>query len=222
MTKKIVLNSQQRTSSSYTAVLLRNCLPVHGNLFFEKLDMGLTQSAKTALWKQTKQNELQVAVLRNPYDIVVSDAVMGLFNARKEDSGAPWMEDAILNDDVYFVKRTAVYLKQMERYLDALSQTDDHHVTYRFEDTTDVVKRKLVVTDILARAGYELEDEVYDIAVELTEIGTTYAPGIVVNPINRTEDYDLIKAKIASLSESISFDTVNEKYNIALEKAIKF
>lgn len=184
--------------------------------------MGLTQSAKTALWKQTKQNELQVAVLRNPYDIVVSDAVMGLFNARKEDSGAPWMEDAILNDDVYFVKRTAVYLKQMERYLDALSQTDDHHVTYRFEDTTDVVKRKLVVTDILARAGYELEDEVYDIAVELTEIGTTYAPGIVVNPINRTEDYDLIKAKIASLSESISFDTVNEKYNIALEKAIKF
>jgi len=233
MIKKILFNSQRRTSSTYMSTLIRNMLPTKGSLYFEKIDLESTNSSKINLWKTSHENQIQVAVVRNPYDIAVSDLVLTLTNAQKyaekavAEGTTPLNENVLgtqlLTNDLYFIRMAGLVLKKTERYLDAIiSGTDDSHLSYRFEDTTDPIKRKLVVKDILAKAGYEdWDDNAYDEADDYADIHTSFAVNhIVVNPVNRTENYDLVKNKFTELSDAISLDIVNAKYQLALEKCI--
>lgn len=224
MTKKIVFNSPRRTSSSYMSELIKHCLPGTGNLFFEKMDVGSTLIGKITYWGTNHQNQIQVAVIRNPFDIAVSDAIMGISNSRREGSANPEYANMMLNDDAFLVRRVNIALKGIEKYYDALAKnSDENHRIYKFEDTTNDAKRLLVTKDILSAAGYDIApdfESLYELADEQADFGTTYKTEIVVNPVNRTEEYDIITSKINALSESISFVSVNEKYQAALAASI--
>ena len=224
MTKKIILNSPRRTSSSYMSELIRHCLPGSGDLFFEKMDINATLTGKIAHWAKTHQNEIQVAVVRSPFDFAVSDAVMGISNSRREGSSNPNYANMMLNDDVFLTRRVNIALKGLEKYYDVLSKnSDESHRIYKFEDTTDDATRLLVTKDILSAAGYEIGpdfESLYELADEQADFGTTYKTEVIVNPVNRTEEYELIRSKITALSESIGFGSVNEKYQAALAVSI--
>jgi hypothetical protein len=224
MTKKIVFNSPRRTSSSYMSELIKHCLPGTGTLFFEKMDVGSTLVGKISYWTTANQNEIQVAIIRNPFDIAVSDAIMGISNSRREGAANPEYANLMLNDDSFLVRRVNIALKGIERYYDVLSRnSDERHRIYKFEDTTDNAKRFLITKDILVAAGYEIIPEfesLYELADDQADFGTLYKTEIVVNPANRTEEYDLITSKINALSDSISFTTVNQKYQAALAVSI--
>jgi hypothetical protein len=224
MTKKIVLNSPRRTSSSYMAELIKYCLPGAGNLFFEKMDTNATLAGKVSHWETSHQNEIQVAIVRNPFDVAVSDAIMGIANSRREGSLNPTYADMMFNDDVFLTRRVNIALKGLEKYYSALSRnSNESHRIYKFEDTTNDARRMLVVKDILVSAGYDITPEFeafYELANEQADFGTTYQTNVVVNPVNRTEEYELVRSKINALSESINFSSVNEKYQAALAVSI--
>lgn len=225
MYKKIVFNSQRRTSSTYMSTVLRQCLPTKSSLFFEKIDLDMSNSAKVAKWKTSHQNEIQVNVVRNPIDIAISELVMNLANQKQIATDRELPENLgenLLTNDTYFIRLTGLILKKTERYLDAvISVTDSSHLSYKFEDTTDNVKRKLVVKDILEKAGYTFNENDYEDADEHADIQTTYAVNhIVVNPANRDETYQIVRDRFNSLLGEIDLTPVNTKYALALEKCI--
>ena len=224
MTKKILFNSPRRTSSSYMSELIKHCLPATGKLFFEKMDTDATLLGKIAHWGTTSQNEIQIAVIRNPFDVAVSDAIMGITNSQREGSTNPGYANLMLNDDGFLIRRVNIAMKGLEKYYDMLSKnSNSSHRIYKFEDTTDDAKRLLITKDILIAAGYDITPEfesLYELANEQADFGTTYQTKVVVNPVNRTDDYDVIRSKITSFSDSIPFTGVNQKYQAALAVAI--
>lgn len=204
--------------------LIKHCLPVTGTLFFEKMDTQSTLVGKIAHWGTTNQNEIQIAVIRNPFDVAVSDAIMGIDNSRREGSANPEYVNLMFNDDNFLIRRVNIALKGLEKYYDTISKNSDQsHRVYKFEDTTDDAKRFLIIKDILIAAGYDITPEfesLYELADEQADFGTYYKTEIVVNPTNRTEDYATITNKINALSDSISFTAVNQKYQAALAVSI--
>lgn len=204
--------------------LIKHCLPGTGKLFFEKMDIESTLIGKIAHWGTTNQNEIQIAVIRNPFDVAVSDAIMGIGNSRRAGSANPEYANLMLNDDIFLIRRVNIALKGLEKYYDTISKNSDQsHRVYKFEDTTDDAKRLLITKDILVAAGYDITPEfesLYELADEQADFGTLYKTEIVVNPANRTEDYATITNKINALSDSISFTAVNEKYQAALSVSI--
>jgi hypothetical protein len=200
--------------------LIRELLPSRSTLFFEKIDMDHSTGSKIAMWKTSNQGQIQVAVVRNPLDIAISDCVMTAMNDISKNGEQT--EKNLLTNDVHFARKVALILKQTERYFDALSEnSDSSHILYRFEDTTDPEKRKLVVKDILEKAGHQFNEIDYEEADELIDINTTYNVNhIVVNPANRNEIYNQVRARFEEMSDSISLTAVNAKYSLALQRCV--
>jgi hypothetical protein len=224
--KKIIINAPRRTSSSYLSLLVKNSLEDNTDLFFQKLDVGSSTVGKIQKWALSHQNEIQVSIARNPYDVILSDMVMLIMASQREGSDNPAFADKLLNDDIFFLKTLALEAKKLEKhYLASAKYADASHLVYRFEDIIDNAKKALVVKDILTSAGYVLSIE-FDSLFEIVEMqasnGTLSREDIVVNPENRTELYATVQDKIARLSDSISFDLVNAAYQQALDVARTF
>jgi hypothetical protein len=224
--KKIIINAPRRTSSSYLALMVRHSLEDNTDLFFQKLDVGSSAVGKIQKWATTHQNEIQVSIARNPYDVIVSDIVMLIMASQRESADNPALAAKLLNDDAFFLKTVAVEIKKLEKYYLANAKyADSSHITYKFEDVVDEVKQILVVKDILSSAGYAIStefDSLFEIAEMQASNGTLSRVDIVVNPANRTELYATVQDKFARLSDSISFDLVNAAYQQALDAARTF
>jgi hypothetical protein len=207
------------------ASLIRSCLPSNSSLFFEKMDSDSSLLGKVTYWEQTKQNEIQIAIVRNPFDVAVSGAIMTIEKSRKPGSPNPEYATAMIEDEAFFIRRINIELKGLEKYYDALSKnSDDSHRIYTFEDTTNDEKRLLIIKDIMTTAGYTITpsfDSLYELADEQTDLNARENTNIIIHPQNRTEEYDIIAAKINALSDMIPFETVNQKYQAALSKAIR-
>lgn len=224
--KKIIINAPRRTSSTYLSMLVRNSLKKNDNLFFEKLDSDSTVIGKIEKWSTTHQNEIQVTVVRNPYDVILSQIVLLIMSSQKEDSLNPGVANALLNDDVSFLKTIAVESKRLEKYYLATSKyADSSHLVYKFEDIIDEDKKFLVIKDILESAGYTLSpdfESLFELAVLESDNRTLLNKDIVVSPQNRNALYSRIQDKMATLSDSIHFNLVNQAYESALTKARTF
>ena len=224
--KKIILNAPRRTSSTYLSMLIKNCLEKDTDLFFEKLDSGSTMLGKISKWTTTHQNEIQVTVLRNPYDVVLSQIILLIMSSRKEGSLNPGLASTLLNDDVTFIKAVSVEIKKLEKYYLATEKyADATHLVYKFEDVTDDEKKILVIKDILQSAEYSISPEfesLFELAVLEADSRSFLNKDIVINPQNRNELYTQIQDRMASLSDSIDFTLVNAAYQSALPKAKTF
>ena len=206
--------------------MVRHSLEDNTDLFFQKLDVGSSAVGKIQKWATTHQNEIQVSIARNPYDVIVSDIVMLIMASQRDSADNPALAAKLLNDDAFFLKTVAVEIKKLEKYYLANARyADSSHITYKFEDVVDEVKQILVVKDILSSAGYDIStefDSLFEIAEMQASNGTLSRVDIVVNPANRTELYATVQDKFARLSDSISFDLVNAAYQQALDAARTF
>ena len=206
--------------------MVRHSLENNTDLFFQKLDVGSSAVGKIQKWATTNQNEIQVSIARNPYDVIVSDIVMLIMASQRDSADNPALAGKLLDDDAFFLKTVAIEIKKLEKYyLANANHADASHITYRFEDIIDEVKQILVVKDILVSAGYDISTE-FESLFELAEMqasnGTLSRVDIVVNPENRTELYTTVQDKFARLSDSISFNLVNAAYQQALSVAKTF
>jgi hypothetical protein len=221
--KKIIINAPRRTSSSYLALMVRHSLENNTDLFFQKIDVGSSALGKIQKWATTHQNEIQVASIRNPYDVILSDLIMLIMASRRDGAANPTLANRLLDEDNFFVKTAAIEMKKLEKYYLAISKyADTSHLVYKFEDIIDSEKRALIIRNILETAGYNVSEE-FDSLFEIAEMqasqGTLVRTDIVVNPENRNELYPIISDKMARLSDSLDFTLVNAAYQSALSKA---
>lgn len=224
--KKIIINAPRRTSSSYLTLMVRHSLEDNTDLFFQKLDSGSSIVGKIQKWATTNQNEIQISIARDPYDVIVSYIIMLIMASQKESADNPTLADKLLNDDSFFLKTVALEIKKLEKYYLANAKyVDSSHITYKFENVVDKVKQVLVVKDILSSAGYSISTE-FESLFELAEMQasneTLSKVDIVVNPKNRTDLYSTIQDKLVRLSDNISLDLVNAAYQQTLNVAKTF
>jgi len=224
--KKIIVNAPRRTSSSYLALMVRHSLENNTDLFFQKLDVGSSAVGKIQKWATTHENEIQVAIIRNPYDVILSDLIMLIMSSRRDGATNPALANRLLDEDVFFVKTAAIEMKKLEKYYLAIAKyADASHLVYKFEDIVDPDKKMLVVKDILQSANYDISSEfesLFELAEMQADNGTLVRTDIVVNPANRNELYPQIQDKMARLSDSLDFTLVNAAYQSALAKAKTF
>ena len=206
--------------------MVRHSLEDNTDLFFQKLDSGSSIVGKIQKWATTNQNEIQISIARDPYDVIVSYIIMLIMASQKESADNPTLADKLLNDDSFFLKTVALEIKKLEKYYLANAKyVDSSHITYKFENVVDKVKQVLVVKDILSSAGYSISTE-FESLFELAEMQasneTLSKVDIVVNPKNRTDLYSTIQDKLVRLSDNISLDLVNAAYQQTLNVAKTF
>jgi hypothetical protein len=217
--KKIVVNSPRRTGSSYITALLRQSVPNQGELFFEKLDPGYSLIAKMEVWKSHRENQIQVALVRDPYDYIVS-VLESKLNRNLPEAPA----SRLLTEDKTFLQNVIIELKLVERYYKAMHDyAGPDHLVFDFNDLINEDLTKKIIDRVLISADIDiLNDESFELVKEIamTQLDNE-RNNIRLIPDDNNESYDLIKAKLEELKESISFNLANEAYQLALSKSIK-
>lgn len=217
--KKIVVNSPRRTGSSYITALLRQCVPNKGELFFEKLDPGYSLVAKMEVWKSHHENQIQVAIVRDPYDYLVS-----VMESKLPRDLAELSTNRLLTENNTFLKNVIIELKLIERYYKAMHDySGPDHLVFDFNDVTNEALNKKIIDRVLVSADIQpLNNESFELVRDLAMIQLdNERHNIRLIPDENNESYDLIKAKLEELQGSISFNLVNDAYELALSKSIK-
>lgn len=217
--KKIVVNSPRRTGSSYITALLRQCVPNKGELFFEKLDPGYSLIAKMEVWKSYHENQIQVAIVRDPYDYIVS-----VMESKLPRNLADVSTSRLLSENKTFINNVIIELKLIERYYKAMHDyAGQDHLVFDFNDLTNDALNKKIIDHVLVSADINpLNDESFELVREIamTQLDNE-RNNIRLIPDENNASYDLIKAKLEEIKESISFNLANKAYELALSKSIK-
>lgn len=215
--KKIVINCPRRSGSTFLTSLVRNCLPVQGNLYQEKIDQGYTFAAKIDKWKTSHQNEIQVTTVRDPYDSIVSLLEADIAAQKKRG------ETKLATDDITFIKKTEILLKSLEKYYLAIhTHSDVNHIAINFDRLKDADGPRAIINKIFDSAGIQsIDDEFWELgyATAVSETSTTSAE-IRHLPDDNEETYDFVKNRLDLFKESYSFDLLNAAYALALTKCV--
>jgi hypothetical protein len=216
--KKIIINSPRRSGSTFLTSLVRNCLPVQGNLYQEKIDQGYTFAAKIDKWKTSHQNEIQVTTVRDPYDSIVSLLEADIAGQKKRG------ETKLATDDIAFIKKTEILLKSLEKYYLAIhTHSDVNHIAINFDRLKDEGGPRAIINKIFDSAGIQpIDNDFWELgyATAVSETSTTSAE-IRHMPDGDEETYDVVKNRLELLKESISFNLVNSAYALALTKCVE-
>ena len=215
--KKIVINSPRRSGSTFLTCLVRNCLPVQGNLYQEKIDQGYTFTSKIVKWKTSHQNEIQITTVRNPYDSIVSLLEADIAEEKKRG------ETNLATDDITFIKKTELFIKSLEKYhLAIYTHSDVNHIAINFDRLKDSDGPRAIINKIFDSAGIQsIDDEFWELgyATTLSEV-LTISDEIRHLPDGDEETHDFVKNRLDILKESFSFDLVNAAYALALTKCV--
>jgi hypothetical protein len=216
--KKIVINSPRRSGSTFLTYLVRNCLPVQGNLYQERIDQGYTFASKINKWKNYHQNEIQVTTVRDPYDSIVSLLEAEIAGQKKRG------ENKLATDDIAFIKKTEILLKSLEKYYLAIyTHSDINHIAINFDRLKDEDGPRAIIDKIFDSAGIEpIDNDFWELgyATTVSEISTESVE-IRHMPDDNEETYDVVKNRLDLLKESISFNLVNSAYALALTKCVQ-
>jgi len=216
--KKIVINSPRRSGSTFLSSLVRNCLPVEGNLYQEKIDAGHTFATKIDKWKTSHQNEIQVTTVRNPYDCIVSLLEADISEEKTRE------QIVLATNDLAFIKKTEILLKSLEKYYLAIhTHSDINHIAINFDKLKNKDGSRAVINKIFDYAGVKtINNDSWDLgyAKSVNETSTTDSE-IRHLPDGNEETYDFVKNRLDLLKESISFDLVNTAYALALTECVQ-
>lgn len=215
--KKIVINSPRRSGSTFLTYLVRNCLPVKGNLYQEKIDQGYTFASKINKWKTSHQNEIQITTVRNSYDSIVS--LLEAEIAGEKQRG----ETKFATDDIAFIKKTELLIKSLEKYYLAIyTHSDVDHIAINFDRLKDEDGPRAIINKIFDSAGIQsIDDEFWEIGYATTVLETSAISTEIRHlPDGDEETHDFVKNRLDLFKESISFDLANAAYALALTKCV--
>lgn len=210
--KKIIINSPYQSGSQYLHALLRHSLPSKGStLYLENIDGGHNFFEKKFLFGMSHENQIQVALLKEPKDLLVPGLSEIIIN-NITDTSLP----DLLTNDVYFVQESNKLIKRIEMYYRTIFlNSDNTHICFNFEYCNTYEGSKFIIDNIFKFANIlELEESIFQSAFNATTEENDYL-------INNNQYRDQILEKISILNKSINFKMCNESYNNALNKSIK-
>jgi hypothetical protein len=215
--KKIIINAPRRSGSTFLTMLVRNCLPVPGSMYLEKIDSGYSFAAKIELWKLSHENQIQVTTVRDPYDSIVSLLESDVSVRMSKDLST------LLTDDVGFIKKTNILIKSLEKYYKAIyNNSDEQHIAFNFDRLKDEDGPRAIIDKIFYYAGIpEINDDFWSLAYETAVVETTTTSSHIRHmPGGDETNYNLVKEKLETLKDSISFELLNTAYTQALTKCV--
>lgn len=215
---KIIINSPRRSGSEFISALVRNCLPARSGLYTQKIDEGYSNAAKIDLWKTLNEREVQIALVREPHEHLVSlmqaEVALDTHNGR----------NVLANNDPAFIKLSNVTIKSLEKYYLAINDnTYINHMAFDFNCIKEKDGPRAIINKILQFTGNpKISDEFWELACETSLVQTSLTSAEIRNlPDGNDEAYQAIKDRINILKNNISFEALDKAYSLALKKCIQ-